>query len=187
MQIQILNVSVETKSTKTGKSYQQADVAYKNLTFQGKVEGKKLMSFGAQEPAFKALANAQAGSTFEITVVKNAAGYNDWVAATSSNGVVESAGAAQGQSQQTYSPKAATIPVKSSYETPEERAKKQIFIIRQSNLSSAINLLSIGSKSPPKVDEVLEVAKQFEGYVLGVQAPVPDASGFDNMDDDIPL
>src|SRR3990167_24728 len=86
MQIQILNVSIETKPTKTGKTYQQAEVAFKNLTFQGKVEAKKLMSFGAQEQAFKTMTTAQPGQVFDITVVKNPAGYNDWTAAVPSDG-----------------------------------------------------------------------------------------------------
>ena len=79
MNITILNVAVPTQPTKTGKTYQIADIAYKNNTFQGKVEGKKVMSFGAQAEAFKVLATAQPGDIFNVTVGKNAQGYNDWI------------------------------------------------------------------------------------------------------------
>mgnify|MGYP003353238654 CR=1 FL=1 len=61
MNITLLNVTINTKPTKNGKSYQEADVAYKNNSFQGKVEGKKVMSFGATAEAFKVLAQAQPG------------------------------------------------------------------------------------------------------------------------------
>lgn len=186
MQISILNISVETKPTKTGKSYQQAEVAFKNLTFQGKVEAKKLMSFGAQEPAFKALVNAQSGQVFDIVVVKNAAGYNDWTSATPSDGSAPPA-AAPVVYQPGAAKQAAPAPVRSSYETPEERAAKQVYIIRQSNLNSAVSMLGVGAKAPLKLDDVLFTAKAFENYVLDVKPPAPDASGFDDMDSDVPL
>jgi hypothetical protein len=74
MQIQVLSTSVVTLMSKANKPYQQLEVAFKNLTF-GKVESKKLMPFGAQEGAFKALSGAKQGDVFEVTVVKNAAGH----------------------------------------------------------------------------------------------------------------
>ena len=43
MKIQVLSVQIITTPTAKG-NYQTADVAYKNLTFQGKVEGKKVMT-----------------------------------------------------------------------------------------------------------------------------------------------
>src|SRR3990167_5960383 len=81
MNITLLSVDIKTVPTKTG-SYQSAEVAYKNNTFQGKVEGKKVMSFGATAGAFKTLLSAQSGDTYEVEVVKNAAGYNDWTSLT---------------------------------------------------------------------------------------------------------
>ena len=45
MRIEIINVQAATKPTKTGKTYVQLDVAYKNLTREGKIEGKKIMCF----------------------------------------------------------------------------------------------------------------------------------------------
>jgi len=182
MQIQILNVSQVPATTKGGKPYTVLDIAYKNLTFQGKVEGKKLMPFGENANAFKALEKANTGETYDIQVVKNSAGYNDWISAVVSDGSKESPASAP---KEAYNPKAVgSTPARSTYETPEERAKKQIYIIRQSNISSAVNLLSVGSKAPLKVADVLDVAKQLEDYVLGI---VPDGpSGFDSMSDDLP-
>lgn len=174
MQIQIIATSVETKPTAKG-SYQQLEVTYKNLTYQGKVESKKLMSFGANADAFKALANVQAGQLYNVTVVKNDKGYNDWVAVAASTGESSAAPAAS---------KAATSAGRSTYETPEERAQRQVYIIRQSSISSAIATLAVGAKSL-KPEDVLAVAKQYENYVFDVKDPGP--SGFEDLPNfDIP-
>ena len=172
MQISIISTSVETKPTQKG-SYQQLEVVYKNLTYQGKVESKKIMSFGAGATTFKLLADAQAGSTYEIEVVKNAAGYNDWVSATPSTGAATPS-ASTAVSKTTTSPK-------STYETPEERAQRQILIVRQSSVSSAVAALSAGSKTPPTTAVVIDYAKQLEAYVFGVKDPGP--SGFEDLPD----
>jgi hypothetical protein len=78
MNITLLSVDIKTVPTAKG-SYQTADVAYKNNSFQGKVEGKKVMSFGATKDSFATLAQAQPGQTYEVQIVKNDKGYNDWV------------------------------------------------------------------------------------------------------------
>lgn len=182
MQISVLNVSIETKPTKTGKSYQQAEVAYKNLTFQGKVESKKLMSFGAQADAFKTMSNAQPGQVFNITVIKNDAGYNDWTKAESSaEGAPDTSPKPASAYARPAATSAATAPVRSSYETPEERAQRQVLIVRQSSLSTAADVLTTGAKTPPKSEEVISLAKEFEKYVFGTE---PEDSGFDTMVDD---
>lgn len=53
----------------------------------------------------------------------------------------------------------------STWETAEERARKQVLIVRQSSLSSAVAYAAT-KKVPPTVEEILEVAKAFEGYVF---------------------
>lgn len=172
MQIQIIATSVETKPTSKG-SYQQLEVTYKNLTFQGKVESKKLMSFGANSAAFKTLSPAQAGQVFNVTVVKNAQGYNDWPTVTQVTGeAAPQTGGAVARSQPGQT--------RSTYETPEERAQRQILIVRQSSLSAAIATLTVGAKTV-KPDEAIAVAKQYEAYVFDIQDPGP--SGFEDIPD----
>jgi len=179
MQIQIIATSVETKPTAKG-SYQQLEVTYKNLTYQGKVESKKVMSFGAGASAFTTLSKAGAGSTWEITVVKNAQGYNDWTSVAASDG----AQAASPAPSAINSPKAAVGATRSTYETPEERAQRQILIVRQSCLSVACNTLGVGAKAV-KPDDVIAVAKQYENYVFDVKDP--GESGFTDLPDfDVP-
>ena len=161
MNITILSVQTSTQTAKSGKPYQMIEVAFKNNTF-GKVESKKIMPFGAQKAAFDALANAATGSVFEVTVVKNDAGYNDWTACVqAAPGTINTAAAPSGK------PTAGNVTqVKSTYETPEERAKKQVYIIRQSSLFSAIAMLSPGAKSPIKLSEVIDVANELFAWVM---------------------
>lgn len=69
----------------------------------------------------------------------------------------------------------------SNYETKEERAARQVYIIRQSSISSAIDLLK---DSKPTVEGVLNVAKQFEEYIFSEKTGV---DAINDLDDDIPL
>lgn len=176
MNITILSVDIKTVPTAKG-SYQTADVAYKNNSFQGKVEGKKVMSFGATKDSFSTLALAQPGESYEVTIVKNDKGYNDWVSMAKAE-----AGAASAPVSAPAGGKAAAATPRSTYETPEERAQRQVLIVRQSSLSAAVNLLLAGAKTPPPVENVLSIAKQFEDYVFGKQ-PV---GSFNDMENDIP-
>lgn len=83
-----------------------------------------------------------------------------------------------------------TASPKSSYPTDEERAKTQVYIVRQSNITAAINTLSVGAKFV-KPDDVMALAKRYEDYVFGnsndsVAPAVPVdsvAHSFDDLDD----
>ena len=126
------------------------------------MESKKLFGFGANKPAFEALTGAAQGSSFDISVTKNDAGYNDWTSC-------KPAGAAQSASTGVASQSAGTVSgattVKSTYETPDERAKKQVYIIRQSSITSAISSLAVGAKSALKPEDVLVVAEAYYNWV----------------------
>ncbi len=52
-----------------------------------------------------------------------------------------------------------------TYETPEERAQRQVYIIRQSSLSSAI-AFSATLKTPLPLKEVLKVAEEMSAFVF---------------------
>jgi hypothetical protein len=183
MNITVLVTSITTLMSKANKPYQQLEVTFKNNTF-GKTESKKLMPFGAQEGAFKALSGAKQGDVFEVTVVKNAAGFNDWTACVQ---------AAPGSVETTLTTPVATgsintggksVQVKSTYETPEERAIKQRYIIKQSSLSGAINLLTVGAKSPPTVEAVLALADTLVAYVMETPEQVVQGDLF-KMENDV--
>ena len=118
--IEILAVTPTTKPTAKG-SYTQLDVAFKK---DGKTEGKKIMSFGNSKAAFDVLKSAKLGEQYTITSEKNQeTGYWDWLEA--------SAGSASPTVKATP-----TVSPKSTYETPEERAKRQVYIIRQRDRKS---------------------------------------------------
>ena len=164
MNITILSVQSTTQTSKAGKPYQQLEVAFKNNTF-GKVESKKLMPFGANKAAFDALVNAAVGSIFEVTVSKNDAGYNDWTAVVQAPPGAVAQGSINGAGNAKVTG-GNTVQVKSTYETPEERAKKQVYIIRQSSISSAVDTLTAGAKSAPTSDAVLALAQTYYNWVM---------------------
>lgn len=173
--VEVLGITSETKPTSKGTTYVMLDVAFKNLT-TGKTEGKKLVPFGNSEAVYKVFKDAKPGNQFTITSEKGEKYWN-WTGA-----VAVAPGSIKGNDV------AAKITVpKSTYETPEERAKKQVYIVKQSSLSNAIELLSVGAKSPPSVQTVLDVAQKFTDWVLSSATP-PDNEVVDliNMDDDIP-
>lgn len=149
MQITILNVTKEHKPNNKG-GYYIADVAYKDD--QGKVSGKKIMSFTV--PAvYNALVEAVPGDVFDVVTEKDDKGYWQWKSVS------------KGQSGTGAKASGGAPSPKSTYETPEERAKKQIYIIRQSSIASAV-AFSGNSKALKTPEEVIAVAKQFEDYVL---------------------
>lgn len=189
MQIQILSTSVTSKLNKSNKTYQELEVAFKNLSFNGKVEAKKLFDFGAQADTFKVLATAKGADVYEVDVVKNTAGYNDWVKATKSSG--NAVGTTSTDTQvgvQSASGTAQQSSTRGGWETPEERAKKQIYIVRQSSISAAVNALSVGVKTAPKANEVIEYARELEAFVFEADKTVAtvsrDVGTIDTLEED---
>lgn len=196
--IQVLTTSNETKPTAKG-SYNMLEVVYKNLTFQGKVEPKKLASFGASAGAYTTLVEAKQGDVYEVEYSKNAAGFNDWTKVTKS---VTGAQIGGQDTSSTVTQRATSnvgnVSPKSTYETPEERAKKQIYIVRQSSISNAIESLTPGSKAALDPSKVIEVAKTFEDYVFGSGTVTPNdqtankllkdiGDSFGELESDIPF
>lgn len=160
MQIQITVVQSATKSAtdKNGKPYRVIELAYKNNSFQGKLEEVKINQFN---PVFSVVAGMKAGDQFTVVKEKNAAGFWNWESATqvAPGGTVD-------VPVFDNTPKTAMAAPKSTYETSEERARKQIFIVKQSSISAAIALLSIGAKTPPSTQLVLDEAQKFVDFVF---------------------
>ena len=150
MEITILNVTITQVPTAKG-SYEVAEVAYKDD--QGKVNGKKIMSF-TSKPVFDTLKKAQSNEVYQIVSEKDDKGYWQWKEITK--------GAAVKTASDNLGFKASP---KSTYETPEERAKKQVYIVRQSSINAALEY-SKNVKALKTVEEVLALAKQFEMYVF---------------------
>lgn len=168
MQITISNVDVQDK----GK-YQQAVVNY--TTKEGKAEKKNVMSF-KNKALYSILSTAQTGEVYDVQLGKNEQGYWEFTSAAKS----------EGGSSQNQGGKAAASPApRSTYETPEERAARQVYIIRQSSLSTALGILSVGAKAV-KVSDVLATAKVLEDYVFGKASNPTSLSEFVDDTFDVP-
>jgi hypothetical protein len=157
MQIEVLNVAVETK----GK-YRVAKVDFKNME-SGKVDGKQIMSFVFKD-VFTTLSQAKQGDIFDVKPVKNDKGYWDWTEVTPAGKNTGSTGSAksEGFTQALRSGR--------DFETSEERAKKQVYIVRQSSISAAIELAKFnGVEAPFTVEDVIKIAKEFEQYVFRIE------------------
>lgn len=178
IQIQFISADVEDK----GK-YKMAEIAYKDLN-KGQVSSKKLMSF-TNPLVYKTMVDAKKGEVYSVELQKNDKGYWDWTAVSISTSVsTDNAGVpAEGPGKG-----AAYTAPKSTYETAEERAKKQVYIVRQSSISAAIDMLKTDKKAP-SVTEVLDVARQYEAFVFGAAVAPPKLADLPVVDDfeDVPV
>lgn len=171
MQIQIIDVGTpNTHAAKNGRSYQSLEVTYKGN--DGRVSSKKLMSF-SNPSVFKHVSTLNKGDTVDIVTQKDDAGYWQWTAIGN--------GEQQVATTQTTSAQPATRVAGSNYETKEERAARQVLIVRQSSLSSAVATLTAGAKSSPSPADVIALAKQYEDYVFA-----KEVGAVEDIESDIP-
>ena len=178
IQITILSATAETLTNKKGGTYQKLTVAYKD---DKGVKGKDIFDFVAKD-VYTVLSTAKTNEVYTITMEKEPAKdgkeYWNWKKAT------------LGAKPASVGNSVASSPAanKGSWETQEERAKKQVYIVRQSSISSAVEALTAGAKTPPKAGEVIEYAKVLEAYVFdtGVASDEP-AVVRDEFDQDIPF
>lgn len=170
MQVQIRNVNVEWVG-EGRKKYGKATVEY---SYNGEARRQNVMSF-TNPDVFKKVQELT-GQTVEVEVGKNDKGYSEW------RSVSVSGNSGSGSAQ----PPAATATrvSGSNYETKEERAARQVLIVKQSSLSSAISTLTPGAKAALDANAVLELAQKYADWVF--EQP-KDASGFDTMDNDLPF
>ena len=77
----------------------------------------------------------------------------------------------------------------SNYPTQEERAQTQVYIIRQSSLTNAVATLTTKGK-PISSDEVLTLARVYEGHVLGIEnkpQAIKEPDSIEDLSSDIPF
>jgi hypothetical protein len=173
MQITVIDVGQpNTHSTKNGRSYQSMEVTYKNDS--GQVQSKKLMSFSNPD-VFKQAKDWQKGDTVDVNTQKDDNGYWQWIS-------IGADAIAQATSNTSNTTSKTTRVTGSNYETKEERAQRQVMIVRQSSISSSISALTAEGKRP-SVAEVLAMAKEFENYVMDNKS----VDSVADMEDDIPL
>lgn len=190
-QLQLEILSVGTPSfTKTARGgYNSIELAFKNHSFDGKVEGKKLVDFN-DKAVFEQVKALKPGQHILVTAEK---GENEqfwkWSAiavgeAPVAQAVGDSGGPAAGNVQpatgeSSVGPAKGRV-VGNTYETPEERALRRTFeekkhrqIGRQGCINSAIATLS-SMGEPFDTGNVIEKAKEYELFVFGSDNPVSD-------------
>lgn len=182
MQISVIDVGTpNTHAGAGGRSYQSLEVTYKSD--DGKVASKKLMSF-VYPKVFSSAKTWSKGDVVNIKTEKvpNKDGQSFWqwtdllgegeeVAVTSKPSAASNTGTA-------------TRVAGSNYETKEERAARQVMIVRQSSLSTSVAALTVGSKAAPSAQDVINYARDLEAYVLGTAVDTDTFIG--DIADDIP-
>jgi hypothetical protein len=181
MLINIIDVGApNTHAAKNGRSYQSLEVTYKDEQAQTKT--KKLMSF-SNPSVFNHIKNLGKGDAVNVVTTKDDNGYWQWTAIGADGG-----GAVQEKATTTNAASTGRV-TGSNYETKEERAARQVYIVRQSSLSAAIGALSVGAKSALPADSIIALAKEFEAYVFDQkkeEAKSPSLD-FDDIQDDVIL
>ncbi len=162
--ITVVQTALKNGTTKTGKPYKFYEVAFRNNTFEGKLDEVKINQYSK---VFKDVAEMQSGETYDVVKEKDESGYYQWlVVKRQAPGTVNAALGTMVAKPGMEAKAAGFTSPKSTYETPEERAKKQVYIVKQSSISNAIELLSVGAKVPPSAESVLELAQKFTDFVF---------------------
>lgn len=128
----------------------EAKYSYIPLTYtdKGKTFTRKIVSFAS---VYDTISKASVGDFFEIELKKNANGNWEWVNATKvEEGSPTTAAGSTGKS--------------GNWETSEERARRQILIVRQSCLAQAIAYHN-DSDVEPTTEDILKTAVEFEQWV----------------------
>ena len=134
MIVTLIDVS-QPQSVKTQRgSYQSLEVSYRNEA--GQVQGKKLMSF-ANPAVFKEIQDYAKDDRLDIETFKDDNGYWQWK---------NIAKEGEAPPKTSTGGKANTRVTGSNYETSDERAKRQVYIVRQSSISNAVDLLTASGK-----------------------------------------
>ena len=142
MRIKVLEVGNVTKE----KTYFVYPLKFES---DGKTQERKMFSFNSD--SYKALKDAKPDQVYEVKLEKDKNGYWQWAS------VVEVTGSAAAASTGTSRA--------STFETPEERARRQVLIVRQNALTNAVAVVARGDLAV-NLDEIEGIARNFEAWVL---------------------
>lgn len=165
VQVKILNVEVEWGG-KPPKKWGKAVVTY---DYNGSPRKQNVMSFSNPD-VFKKVQELT-GETVEVEVGKNDKDFTEW----RSIGVIGSVngGGSGNVTATTNSAKSVNGYTPRDFETKEERARRQVLIVKQSSLSAAITSLSPGAKAALDPKAVTELAQVFTDWVLDTEPIFP--------------
>lgn len=148
-QITVLKSGV---STPAGKKYEVCEMGYK--TDDGKVKSMRIFGFGQWLPIFDVARNTSPGDVMEASFRQNDKGYWEFATLVPTGQKASVAAAAP------------AAPAKGNWETSDERAQRQVMIVRQSSLSTAVAMFE-ANKAKATPEDVIKVASQFEAFVMG--------------------
>jgi activator of HSP90 ATPase len=122
IQIEVISVGAIQKVPTAKGFYETVEVAYRK---DGKVEGKKIMSF-ANPAIFKAVQKLAQGETVDVTTEKNEAGFWQWTGLNSGAAVTQPT-----PSQTSSAASTGTVAAKpvSNYETKEETSDDRTAVL----------------------------------------------------------
>ena len=173
MMIKIISVE-EPQFNKTARGgYNSIEVVYTNKSFQDKVEKRKIMDFTNKE-VYKIIASAKKDDIFSISREKDEKGFWQWVDISTD---------IQTQPAKQEAPSKATPAPKSTYETPEERAKPELLnMSRKKRLAKGagqdLNQINLFIKQFDQMRDMMFKMTKMPGFGSGKMPTAPAKAGF---------
>ena len=166
MQIQgtVISYTAPTKIQKQGGgSYDAWELVYRSPENEVKQLAKPIQGLRFNAPLKASLESLSPNDEFSAILEKSDKGF--WEVKEIVKGQVEVKDAAPAE-RPVAAQRAVNRVVGSTYETPEERAKKQVVIVRQSCIGYAIAAVDkFKREAPINEADILELAEQFEKFV----------------------
>ena len=150
MKIKVISVELTQKD-----KYSIAEVTYRSLDREGKVSSKKVMSFNK---VYETASKVQKDEVYDITSEKDKNDYWVWTEMVKSNESINSVSANASTGRVSKST--------NTYETPEERALKEVRLARKNGLNVAVEYLKATKGAKFNVDEVITVAERFADFAI---------------------
>lgn len=157
MLIKVLSVGPIISKQGPKAAYSVFELGYES---DGRSATRNIMEFA--KVAYAVFKNAKPGEFYNVETVKNGK-YWDWA------GVEKAEGQAAAATSTTsgYTSKATNAGTGYRGESPEERAQRQIYIVRQSSITAALTFLGADKEAGVITEQdVINCAKKFEKYVF---------------------
>lgn len=166
----VISVAVDTDVKKNGGgSYKGWELIYKSDGGDVRTIAKPIQGLRFNAPLKAQLEGLVAGEQFTLEQEKNAGGFYDvksiikgWTEGQPSLPSNTSTSKVSGSTSNTYSGR--------DFESKDERTQRQRLIVRQSSLSAAVSILTVGAKSVDK-EQVKSLANELTAFVFDEVKP----------------
>ena len=155
MKIKVISVELSQKD-----KYGVAEVTYRSLDREGKVSSKKVMSFNK---VYETACAVKKDEVYDIKSEKDKNDYWVWTEMVKSNESDISTSSGNTGSNLSNSRVSRST---NTYETPEERALKEVRLARKNGLNVAVEYLKATKGAKFNVDEVITVAERFADFAI---------------------